>query len=1246
MGTQVIKRRKSLTKTVALLMALLIALLSSVLSTAAITVEKDGKEYILNSRTPTVGDVNVLMIRLGFADYPVDDEEDPADSEETLLSYFDGSQSSINGFYETSSYGKLRLHCDTVYTYNAQYDREDYSAAFSTYSVDDLMQEALTALDEAIDYRDFDSDGDGHLDVVCFDYAGSMGNWGDTWWPHVAENGHAEVEGKTVSVYSLLRGDLNTFIHEFGHIFGAADYYSYISGQANMIMTYDMMSTTVGDHNGFTKWSYRWLEDEDIAFVDKATGDTVVSLAPIETPLGDGKKIAVVAPSFSSDTRFLDDFFLVEYDAGEGNNQAVFEDYEFEPGFRIFHVNAEAEYMEELSTANFQHGNDEFGVNLIHNMRNELGNPRFWEDDEMFFREGDALTPEGYPNTGLTADTLYNGRFTGISFTDFVTGDAPSFKVSFSDEEVIQPEPQLSLKTESLTSDIRMTLTSDQPLVQKKQSNEGYEAPYLISADGTKLLLDIKSHNSSLSQFDIRYTNASPAVQPQTDYTLVIPAGYFSYGYNQDVPEFRQNLTTESFMMLTEIERYSEETGKRYSNTFSVTDNTYGRIEMDGSTAKCDFIEFNLNGEEIDRHSFIAPVSYETQKYLIGCRAVRLYDGNYALGVGLIDRVSYFKFDKNGRIISGVFTLTDEQLDGYVTNTSDFKPVPFKDGLFAQLLSADYRSQITVKIDFENEPTIDDTDTRTVIPLDRDHYLIKSLRNDELHLDMYDRSDSQTADIYIANNFMGAYIKDDRLHVLTRSFEYDDDYHRISTLLHEVYDLSGEKLSGEDITDISEDLKDYYQIDRMIPTDSGCYIVTDDQFDEKIKVFVCDAEWNKLGEFGFSRYNEVEFLGECGLYTAYQYFAESHESACIISRFNIGDFEIAEKRHHLLGDANLDGVVDITDATTIQRYNVKMTELSDEALTFADVDRDGEVTIIDATLIQRWLVDLPADEDIEKPINDEPDQPSVSGHKLLSSVKAYQKDYETGVWKLSQTTTIEYDEHGYPVLFDLLENYEDAEHILTNITYTYDGDLPLTRTEINEALDQKTTVEYSNGRVYNVKEETVSSGSYRKLMYQYGHGDDYFTMVLHDVYRPGNEYNPDVYMEEIDSVSITTENGLFKSTTNTGMYAYWGENQEKKWIRFNGVYTADYDSDGIVSLLTANYSSFGVQPYAKYEVIKKNGQITEIIQYASDGQGGWERYAKYDFKYHDIEISAARYASMINYYITNHGGNYYIFNWY
>ena len=78
--------------------------------------------------------------------------------------------------------------------------------------------------------------------------------------------------------------------------------------------------------------------------------------------------------------------------------------------------------------------------------------------------------------------------------------------------------------------------------------------------------------------------------------------------------------------------------------------------------------------------------------------------------------------------------------------------------------------------------------------------------------------------------------------------------------------------------------------------------------------------------------------------------------------------EFYAKKNPILGDANLDGEVDITDATTVQRYDVKMVELSDEAKQLADVDRDGEVCIIDATWLQRWDLKMKAPEGIGKPI--------------------------------------------------------------------------------------------------------------------------------------------------------------------------------------------------------------------------------------------------------------------------------------
>ena len=77
---------------------------------------------------------------------------------------------------------------------------------------------------------------------------------------------------------------------------------------------------------------------------------------------------------------------------------------------------------------------------------------------------------------------------------------------------------------------------------------------------------------------------------------------------------------------------------------------------------------------------------------------------------------------------------------------------------------------------------------------------------------------------------------------------------------------------------------------------------------------------------------------------------------------------LLDPHYQLRGDANLDGAVDITDATTIQRYDVKLIDLNETALTLADVNEDGDVSIIDATWIQRFEAGMKAPAGIGQPI--------------------------------------------------------------------------------------------------------------------------------------------------------------------------------------------------------------------------------------------------------------------------------------
>ncbi len=67
------------------------------------------------------------------------------------------------------------------------------------------------------------------------------------------------------------------------------------------------------------------------------------------------------------------------------------------------------------------------------------------------------------------------------------------------------------------------------------------------------------------------------------------------------------------------------------------------------------------------------------------------------------------------------------------------------------------------------------------------------------------------------------------------------------------------------------------------------------------------------------------------------------------------EFFTLETPSYPLGDVNLDGAVNIKDATAIQKYLTNTIVLSDDALFFADFDKNGVVNIKDATAIQKFL---------------------------------------------------------------------------------------------------------------------------------------------------------------------------------------------------------------------------------------------------------------------------------------------------
>lgn len=56
-----------------------------------------------------------------------------------------------------------------------------------------------------------------------------------------------------------------------------------------------------------------------------------------------------------------------------------------------------------------------------------------------------------------------------------------------------------------------------------------------------------------------------------------------------------------------------------------------------------------------------------------------------------------------------------------------------------------------------------------------------------------------------------------------------------------------------------------------------------------------------------------------------------------------------------MGDADVNGKINIRDATLIQKSAANLAEISDEGLKIADADLSGKINVRDATAIQKWL---------------------------------------------------------------------------------------------------------------------------------------------------------------------------------------------------------------------------------------------------------------------------------------------------
>ena len=396
---------------------------------------------------PTTGSPAVLVIPVEFSDVTAASK---GYTTEAIMNAFmkngECDYYSVYDYYYISSYGQLKLDITVLdYWFRPQYSSSYYANATLNYYGEEfwggdqlIMDEALAYLATIMDLSKFDSDNNGTIDAVVFINTLEIGDtnfeWAYRYWNLYTDSDgyYYEYDGVSANDYLwasyqfLYEADdglsfddtsaMNpyTFIHEFGHILGAEDYYD-TANIYDPMDRYDVMASMRGDHNAFTKFNYGWLTTSRLVVTD-----TSVTLT-LEDFSKNGDTI-IIANSWDEKLGAYQEYYIVVYYTSSGlNDEAIGGGYFSREGIVVYHINAVLEDEEYDGITYYYLANsntdpsDEYGSedNLIEFVMN--GN------DTYTYVVGDSL-PSVIDDNGnylaytFTVDAL-DGEYATLTFT-------------------------------------------------------------------------------------------------------------------------------------------------------------------------------------------------------------------------------------------------------------------------------------------------------------------------------------------------------------------------------------------------------------------------------------------------------------------------------------------------------------------------------------------------------------------------------------------------------------------------------------------------------------------------------------------------------------------------------------------------------------------------------------------------------------------------------------------------------------
>lgn len=266
----------------------------------------------------------------------------------------EGYVGSVRDYFLAQSNGQFELDFDVVgpVTMSNNYGYYGYDGAYQKdEKVYEMIKEASDGIQDKVNLKDYDWDGDGEADQVFFLYAGlgqASGGSASTIWPHESElrywpcgvlsyptgkiNTYAcanELQPETQGSSRYISAGIGTICHEFSHCLGFADMYDTTGGGGYGMSVFDVMDQGSYNGNGFVPCNYTAFERIYAGWVEPIELDAPATVKDMKSVSDYGR------PFIMYNYKNTNEYFLMENRQNTGWDEGLYGSN----GLLIVHVN-------------------------------------------------------------------------------------------------------------------------------------------------------------------------------------------------------------------------------------------------------------------------------------------------------------------------------------------------------------------------------------------------------------------------------------------------------------------------------------------------------------------------------------------------------------------------------------------------------------------------------------------------------------------------------------------------------------------------------------------------------------------------------------------------------------------------------------------------------------------------------------------------------------------------------------------